>query len=107
LIAVFGIILQLGVLAFSACITYVPPFIPLKDGNPAPAHAHPCTAAGTLLLVVGVLICSHIVENSTEEATYFLGASRKARVVWLQRSGTVIDQAFESFATSPEKRRFW
>ena len=50
-----------------------------------------------------MLICSHIVENSTDEATYFPGPSRKARVIWLQRSGTVSDQAFESFAIFPRE----
>ncbi|KAH6617508.1 hypothetical protein F5144DRAFT_393815 [Chaetomium tenue] len=102
-VAVVGIILQLGVLAFSACVTYVPAFILLKDGKPVAAYAYPCTAAGTLLLVVGVLICSHVVENSTEEATYFPGPSRKARVIWLQRARTVSNQAFESFAIFPQE----
>ncbi|KAK3293620.1 uncharacterized protein B0H64DRAFT_419316 [Chaetomium fimeti] len=102
-VALFGIILQLGVLAYSTCITYLPAFTLLKDGNPVARYAYPCTAVGTLLLVVGVLVCSHVVENSTEEATYFPGPSKKARVIWLQRSGTVSDQAFESFAIFPQE----
>ncbi|KAH6848117.1 hypothetical protein B0I37DRAFT_376732, partial [Chaetomium sp. MPI-CAGE-AT-0009] len=103
MVAVVGIILQLAVLAYSTCVTYFPAFVLLKDGNPVAGYAYPCTAAGTLLLVVGVLICSHVVEYSTEEATYFPRASKKARVVWLQRSGTVNDQAFESYAVFPQE----
>jgi hypothetical protein len=73
----------------------------LKDGKPVADYAFPCTAAGTLLLVVGMLICSHVVESSTSETRYRPASGMSARVVWLQRSGTVNDQVFESFAIFP------
>ncbi|KAL2198382.1 hypothetical protein P885DRAFT_33150, partial [Corynascus similis CBS 632.67] len=101
-VAVFGVILQLGVLVYSGFATYHSAFNSSKDVNPVAGYAYPCTAVGTLLLVTGVLLCSHVVENSTEEATYFPKPARKAHLVWLQRSGTVNDQAFGSFAIFPQ-----
>ncbi|KAK4247683.1 hypothetical protein C7999DRAFT_41018 [Corynascus novoguineensis] len=101
-VAVFGIILQLGVLVYSGFATYYPAFKFSKDGDPVAGYAYPCTAVGTLLLVTGILLCSHVVENSTEEATYFPEPNKEARIVWLQRSGIVNDQAFGSFAIFPE-----
>ncbi|RYP78165.1 hypothetical protein DL769_003246 [Monosporascus sp. CRB-8-3] len=105
LVAIIGTILQLGVLVFSGFATYHPTLRWLKDGNPVAGYAYPCTAAGTLLLVAGMLICSHVVESSTSETGYRPAPVREARVVWLQRSGTVNDQTFESFAIFPAKAR--
>ncbi|KAH6838602.1 hypothetical protein B0I37DRAFT_387349 [Chaetomium sp. MPI-CAGE-AT-0009] len=104
LVAVIGTLLQLGVLVFSGCATYHPTLRSrwLKDGNPAADYAFPCNAAGTLLLVAGMLICAHVVEGSTSETRY-RPVEGKARVVWLQKSGTVNDQAFESFAIFPRQ----
>ncbi len=102
-IAVFGILLQLGFLVYCGFITYYPGAILLKDGDSVANYAFPCTAAGTLALVVGLLICAHVVEHSTSETTYRSQAGREARIVWLQRSETVNDQAFESFAIFPQE----
>jgi len=49
-----------------------------------------------------MLVCSHVVENSTEEKRYFPAAGKEARIVWLQRSKTVDDQ-FKSFAIFPKE----
>ncbi|KAF2187551.1 hypothetical protein K469DRAFT_628363, partial [Zopfia rhizophila CBS 207.26] len=98
MVAVCGLVLQLSVLVYSGFATYQPTSMLLKDGNPIANYAFPCTAAGTLLLVAGMLICSHVVEGSTSETRYRPAAGKEARVVWLQKSGTVNDQAFESFA---------
>lgn len=104
LVAVLGTVLQLGVLLFSGYATYHPDLRSrwLKDENPAADYAFPCNAAGTLLLVTGMLICAHVVEGSTSETRY-RPVEGKARVVWLQKSGTVNDQAFESFAIFPRQ----
>src|SRR5690606_2858343 len=74
----------------------------LKDGSPVPDYAFPCTAIGTLLLIAGMLICGYVVESSTSETWYRPDDQMEARIVWLQKSGTVNDQAFESFAIFPE-----
>ncbi|KAH7460498.1 hypothetical protein FOMA001_g19467 [Fusarium oxysporum f. sp. matthiolae] len=104
-VALFGIVVQLGILAYYACSTYYPPlrFYLLNKDDVIENHAFPCTAAGTTLIVAGMLICSLIVEKSTSEKRYLpISKTTEARVVWLQRSGTVNDQAFESFAIYPE-----
>ncbi|KXX82674.1 Serine/threonine-protein phosphatase 6 regulatory ankyrin repeat subunit B [Madurella mycetomatis] len=102
-VAVLGVALQLGVLVYCGFATrYL--MLP-KDGNPVDDYAFPCTACGTLLLIAGMLLCAHIVETSTLETRYRPGPGKEARVIWLQRSGTVNDQAFESFAIFPEDRQ--
>ncbi|RYP39999.1 hypothetical protein DL767_001933 [Monosporascus sp. MG133] len=100
-VAAFGIALQLGVLVYCGFATSYPTLSFLKDGNPVAEYSFPCTAAGTLLLVAGMLACSYVVENSTSETRYRPVAGREARVIWLQRSGIVNDQAFKSFAIFP------
>ncbi|RYP91054.1 hypothetical protein DL770_002827 [Monosporascus sp. CRB-9-2] len=100
-VAAFGIVLQLGVLVYCGFATYYPTLMFLKDGNPVAEYSFPCTAAGTLLLVAGMLACSYVVESSTSETRYCPVAGREARVIWLQRSGIVNDQAFKSFAIFP------
>lgn len=67
LVAAIGIVLQLGVLVYSGCATYYPTFMFPVNGSPAADYAFPCTAAGMLALVTGMLICSHVVENSTKK----------------------------------------
>ena len=100
-VAMFGIVLQLGVLVyFGIAARYLRPTL-LKDEEPVADYAFPCTAAGTLLLAVGMLVCGHIVENSTLETNYRPVAGKEARVIWLQRAGTVNDQAFKPFAVFP------
>ncbi|XXG98400.1 hypothetical protein Hte_004723 [Hypoxylon texense] len=93
-VAIFGIILQSGVLSYFGFASLRLP----KDGDRVADYAFPCALVGTLLLVFGMMICSHVVETSTEETTYRPVQGRAARVVWLQRSGTVNDQAFDSFS---------
>ncbi|KAL8399273.1 hypothetical protein RB596_007914 [Gaeumannomyces avenae] len=101
IVAACGTVLQLGVLVYSGLATYLLMFP--KDGNPVAEYAFPCTAAGALLLVVGILVCSHVVESATSETRYRPKDGMEARVVWLQRSGTVNDQSFEPFAIFPRK----
>ncbi|SCO54281.1 uncharacterized protein FFNC_15436 [Fusarium fujikuroi] len=104
-VALFGILVQLGILAYYACLTYYSPFRfhLLNKGDVIESYAFSCTAAGTTLIVAGMLICSLIVEKSTSEKRYLpISKANEARVVWLQRPGTVNDQTFESFAIYPE-----
>ncbi|KAL8281863.1 hypothetical protein RB597_009535 [Gaeumannomyces tritici] len=103
IVAACGTVLQLGVLVYSGLATYLPVLMFPKDGNPVAEYAFPCTAAGALLLVVGMLVCSHVVESATSETRYRPKDGMEARVVWLQRSGTVNDQSFEPFAIFPRK----
>jgi len=124
--AVWGIVLQFGMLVFCGFSVYHPKFnqrFP-KNGRPVQAYAFPIMALGTIILMIGMLICSAVVEQSTVEKEYVLARpeeqqdqsqpagsdppdhpddsadeqSRKFRVLWLQKSHVVSDQSFDSFA---------
>ncbi|KIL85392.1 hypothetical protein FAVG1_11348 [Fusarium avenaceum] len=97
-VAVIATILQFGVLIFCGLATYHPSLKFQKDDKAIQSYAFPCTATGTLTLVVGLLICSHVVESSTTEVRYKPGPGRRARMVWLQKTQTVSDQHFGSYA---------
>ncbi|EAQ91998.1 hypothetical protein CHGG_00233 [Chaetomium globosum CBS 148.51] len=102
-IALFGVILQLGILVYFGIAAELPAlkYALLKDDNVVARYALPCAVIGTVLLVASMLICAHVVESSTLETSYRPVEGVEARVVWLQRSGTVNDQAFDSFAIFP------
>ncbi|KAK3378964.1 hypothetical protein B0T24DRAFT_694245, partial [Lasiosphaeria ovina] len=95
--AVVGVVLQFGVLVYFGLIVYHPSLAFQKGDSPIVPYAYPCTAIGTVLLVSGLLICSHVVESSTREESYRPTAC-EARVVYLQKAGSVSDQSFSSFA---------
>lgn len=97
-VAVIATILQFGVLVFCGLATYYPSLKFQKDDKAIQGYAFPCTATGTLTLVIGLLICSHVVESSTTEERYEPGPGRRARMVWLQKTQTVSDQHFGSYA---------
>jgi len=105
LVAIIGIILQLGVLIYSGFATYYPTLKFPKDGHRVARYAFPCTAVGTLILVLGMLFCAHVVESSTKEARYQAGEEKSARLVWLQQTKTVNDQVFNSYAIFAENNR--
>ncbi|KAF8241210.1 hypothetical protein K440DRAFT_523789, partial [Wilcoxina mikolae CBS 423.85] len=99
-VAACGIVLQFGVLAFSGLAVYYPGWnlrFP-KNGRPIQSYAYPLMATGTVLLVIGMIICSWVIEQSTTEEKWVVkGLKPKAHLLWLQKSHTVSDQSFESF----------
>jgi ankyrin repeat protein len=102
-VAIFGILLQFGALIFSGFTVYHPQFSSRfpKNGQPVPSYAFPTMAVGTVILVLGMLICSAVVEQSTEEKEFVAPGedeALRARVLWLQRSHVVSDQNFDAFA---------
>ncbi|KHO10746.1 hypothetical protein MAA_11655 [Metarhizium robertsii ARSEF 23] len=99
-VAVFGTILQLGVLTYFGFATYHPALKFTKGDDAVANYAFPCTATGIITLVAGLLLCAHVVESSTEEKRYQPSKETKARLVWLQQAQTVGDQSFQSFALS-------
>lgn len=104
-VALFGTVIQLGVLTYSGFATYYPTLQFPKDDQPVAGYAFPCTAAGTLILVAGMLTCAHVVESSTTEERYQTSEGRRAQLVWLQQTKTVSDQVFGSYAVFPEDFR--
>ncbi|UQC89398.1 uncharacterized protein CLUP02_14927 [Colletotrichum lupini] len=113
--AVWGVMLQLGLIAYAGCSVHYPSLGFLKDGEPVAQYAFPCHWAGTLLLVVGLLLGGHVVESSTIEEVFRPSRKLTAQLVWLQQTKTVSDQVFDSFAiyaktqlsfiTTSERRR--
>ena len=114
LLAVFAIVLQISVLVYSGCASYWLKFGKdvkvISYGDTATGNAkvipygYPLTAVGTVLLVIGMLICSHVVEQSTVEQTWDIKPNPVGpegtlgpRILWLQRGGYINDQNFSSF----------
>lgn len=103
--AIFGIVLQLSVLAFFAVITYHPTIrVDFKrDNSPIPEYACPLAAGGIVLVGAGMFLCAHVVESSTRETRYTVNGngSHRMRLFWIQQEKTVSDQVFQSFALHP------
>ncbi|KAK7413130.1 hypothetical protein QQX98_008016 [Neonectria punicea] len=106
-VALFGVLLQLSVLLFSGMMAYHPKLRPKfqNHGKPVAAHAFPVTAVGTVLLVLGLLLCAHVIEDSTEEKHYKASNGSEIGIYWLQRGKTIKDQVFWPFATHTSTRR--
>ncbi|KAH8743703.1 hypothetical protein F5882DRAFT_498905, partial [Hyaloscypha sp. PMI_1271] len=102
LVAAIGIVLQLGVLAYSGCATFYPTLLFLTNGSPAADYAFPCSAAGTLALVTGMLICSHVVENSTVEERYRPKPGKEARIVF--KSWAIFPEQAQPIITTSQRR---
>ncbi|RPA84406.1 hypothetical protein BJ508DRAFT_223080 [Ascobolus immersus RN42] len=108
-----GVILQSGVLIFAGFATYHPKMRYQKEGEDIEDHAFPLAAVGTIVLVLGMWICSYVVESSTFERKWELQRSELAtggktstepfRIIWLQQGGSVTDQQFDSYAIVAEK----
>ncbi|RPA75199.1 hypothetical protein BJ508DRAFT_214707, partial [Ascobolus immersus RN42] len=91
--AAFGVLVQTCVLIFTAFATYHPRMGYEKEGFPVERYAYPLAAGGTILVAIGMWICSSIVESSTVEKEWHA----KLRVFWLQQGGGVNDQSFDSY----------
>lgn len=100
-VATFGIVLQLGVLLFFGFITYYPTLTYQKDGKTVVAYACPFAVVGTVVLVSGMLLCSHVVDSTTREDRYEAARGKKAQMIWLQQETTSSDQLFSSVALFP------
>ena len=104
IVAFIGIILQSGVLAWDAVITYH--FQWDKGSLPVAVYAYPLTLIGNIGIVVGMYLCAYIIESSTEEHNWYpLGdvypsedAQEPQRIIWIQKKQVVGDQGFEPFA---------
>lgn len=117
--AAFGVLIQTIVLLFSGFATYHPKMAYKKEGEQVEQYAFPLAAAGTIMVAIGMFICSSIVESSTVEKEWrFLSdwerrqwandnfgeeadgpgpRNTKLRVIWLQQEGGVNDQSFDSY----------
>ncbi|KAH9238354.1 hypothetical protein K456DRAFT_1172761 [Colletotrichum gloeosporioides 23] len=107
-VALFGATLQIGVLVFFAAITYHPGIkdrFKKDDENRIDGHVFPLAFTGTILLVVGLLLCAHVIEKSTKETIHTAKKGFKITMYWIQQGQTVSDQVFESFAAFTKTAR--
>lgn len=107
LFAMIGIVLQSAVLVFEAVITFHPDFKHIKIESPVSAAGFEFTVSGTVAILTGMILCSYIVEQSTEETTWTLANKSDVGfyIVWLQRGQMVSDQKFESFILFAKHKR--
>lgn len=115
--AVTAIILQAGLIAIAVITVY---HEPTRDslGSAHKPWGLPCYVVGTVLLSVGIGICSRSVERSTTEKSYRIPGSWSSgyktaeelhscpRLLWLQQDQTVNDQAFGGYTilAGPKRR---
>jgi hypothetical protein len=99
--ALLGVALQLAAMMLPGMATYYWKWE--KGGNPTAPYGYPCFLIGTSLVVVGVMTCGHVIEGTTAEQHFDFvssaqGPRRMQQIVRLQRSCTVGDQHFPSYA---------
>ncbi|KAJ4856910.1 ankyrin repeats (3 copies) domain-containing protein [Trichoderma breve] len=100
LAACFGILLQIGFILYCSFIAQYSKLKShfQKDDHAVASYAFPMTIIGSVVLSIGMFICSHVVESSTMEETFQPAEHWRARLVWLQQEKTVGDEEFKSFA---------
>ncbi|KAG0643606.1 hypothetical protein HOY80DRAFT_899530 [Tuber brumale] len=101
LFAILGIVLQFGCLIFIGVTRYHPKINLKEDQNSE--YAYPLMASGTLVLVIGMMACSHVVQASSKENMWV--AKNNFRILWLQKSARVNDQLFGSYAIFGDRER--
>lgn len=97
--------MQAGILIFFGAMVYHPTFRLkfTKNDKPVPKHAFPVAFTGTVALVIGILLCAHVVERGSEEKSYRVDENFDTRRYWVQTQQTVNDQVFESFSIAQNK----
>lgn len=104
-IAVFSIILQLGVIAYAYVVQFhlkKPQF--QKDGRMGVYKTYPFfnVLSGTLCMNICMLLCSYLVENATYREKFYPcrnyhSGNVQWRPFWIQQSGRAGDQLFGSY----------
>lgn len=103
-VAILGTIIQSVVIVYWGLITKYEPWLATgkfrKGGRPTPEYAFPMTTVGTVAVVVGMLICSHVVDAATVEEKWKAKEDEegKVRFAWLQKGQIVNDEHFDSYA---------
>ncbi|KAF3026588.1 hypothetical protein E8E14_014233 [Neopestalotiopsis sp. 37M] len=113
--AAVGTILQLIAVVIPGIATYVWQWP--KAGVKVQDYGYPCFVIGTTFVVLGTMICGHVIEGITTEHKFTKGSLQDYRyfglhesslrndmqIVRLQRACTVSDQHFSSYAIFNEK----
>ncbi|RYP05608.1 hypothetical protein DL765_009791 [Monosporascus sp. GIB2] len=95
--AILGILLQLVGMIIPGLTTYYWHWT--KAGTPVQSYGYPCFLTGSVLVILGVLGCGHVIEGKTVEHEFNKGKkASQYRIIRLQGACTVSDQHFPSFA---------
>lgn len=100
-VAILGTIAQTAVVVYDGLITLYEPWKGhfQKNRHQPAGYAFPMTAVGSIAVVLGLLICSHVVEAATvEEKWEAREGDERIKFVWLQKGQVVNDQDFDSYA---------
>lgn len=105
-VAVFGVMLQLAVIVYAILSSLLSPWnLQFKKAGYQSSLYLPLMVAGTVSLVIGMYLCSQIIEQSTVEELWQVKSSTQdqaqVQLAWLQRGGEVNDQMFDSYAIFP------
>lgn len=98
--ALLGISAQLAVLVYEGLISYHTSWFGFVNSGRMPlSQAFKLTAVGTVSLTFGMLICSYVIESASTETDWVRKDVEDSRlkVAWVQKGGTVGDQAFEPY----------
>lgn len=99
-VALVAVLLQTGLVVLAAATVY---YAPLKKRIPydSQSYGFPCYAAGTVLLCLGMGICSYAVERNSVEVEWTVDEAKDAsslpRLLFLQQDHSVNDQYFEAY----------
>ncbi|KAF6818641.1 ankyrin repeat protein [Colletotrichum plurivorum] len=107
LCAAITVVLQAGALLYFGFVTEYHTLKFEKEGEPVQDYTMPLAVTGTVFLVLGMLLCGHVVNKAREETRWELndGKHHAISMIWLQKRKQVSDQQFESKAIFPEKKR--
>ncbi|KAF8423913.1 ankyrin repeat-containing domain protein [Tirmania nivea] len=105
LAAVAGTVLQLSVVVFEGLIRYEMDMDTPDAAGFVYEQAFILAATGTLVLSLGMMLCSYAVEQCTEEYVWTAKNNTEFYLFWIQKGQVVNDQLFESFVLAAEGRR--
>ncbi|KAI9760363.1 MAG: hypothetical protein M1840_002556 [Geoglossum simile] len=106
LVALIALTLQIGVLVFDGFSVYNMDLSKAISRAGTPADGLPLTVAGTLAVVIGVFICSYVIDARTRLARWVpKDKAQSLRVLWLQKTQVLGDRRFQSCAIFADKSR--
>jgi hypothetical protein len=121
-VAAIAIVIQVCIVIYAGFATYHPKLRYKKGDSTVQTYAFPVMCSGTVIISIGLLICAHVIEDSTTERRYEVlkredEGAIEVRGLWLQKGERVADQSFESFAifskgvretiTTSERKNGW
>lgn len=108
LLSLLSTLVQVAVLVVSALSVHYAPMTSLV-GEEVTSHGFPVFVTGTVCLVMGMMLCSWTIDGGTSELAWSRTEKNektdnddddddKIGVIWIQKSQTVSDQTFPSYA---------